>query len=84
MKLKETALGIFVIGVVVVMITPPPAWLMDFFLMLNIALSMFIMLDALYSKEPLDMSLFPTILLITTLFRLALNLSSTRLMLGKG
>ena len=84
MKFKESFLGIFIIGVVVVMIIPPPPWLMDFLLMLNIALAMLIMLDALYSKEPLDMSLFPTILLVTTLFRLALNLSATRLMLGAG
>lgn len=84
MKFREAFLGVFIIGVIVIMIIPPPPWLLDFLLMLNIALAMLIMLDALYSKEPLDMSLFPTILLVTTLFRLALNLSSTRLMLGTG
>ncbi|MDR1209407.1 MAG: flagellar biosynthesis protein FlhA [Clostridiales bacterium] len=82
--MKESILGVFIIGVIVIMIVPPPSWLMDFLLMVNIGLSMVIMLDALYSKEPLDMSLFPTVLLVTTLFRLALNLSSTRLMLGTG
>ncbi len=84
MKFREVFLGVFIIAIVIIMIVPPPTPLMDFLLMISISLAIIILLDALYSKEALSMSLFPTILLITTLYRLALNLSSTRLMLGSG
>ena len=84
MKFKESILGIFIILLVSVIVIPPPSPLLDFLLMFNILISMVILLDALYSKEPLDMALFPTIILITTLFRVVLNLSSARLILGKG
>ncbi len=84
MRFKEAALGVFIIAVVIIFIVPPPAALLDFLFMLNIGLAIVILLDALYSKESLEMSLFPTVLLVSTLFRLALNVSSTRLMLGQG
>ncbi len=84
MKFREAILGIFILGIIIVIIIPVPAFLMDLLLMLNVGLAMLILLDALYSKEALDMSLFPTILLITTLFRLSLNISTTRLILTKG
>jgi len=83
-KFSEAFLGAAIIMIVVLIIIPMPTWLMDTMLMLNIGLSVLIMLSALYSREPLDMSLFPTILLVTTLFRLTLNISSTRLILGEG
>lgn len=84
MKSRESILGIFIIILIAIIIIPPPTFILDFLLMVNIALSVIILLDALYSKEPLDMSLFPTVILIMTLFRVVLNLSSTRLILGKG
>lgn len=84
MRLKEMYLGIFIVGVVLIMIVPPPAFILDFLFMINIFFALTILLDALYSKKSLDMSLFPTLLLITTLFRIALNLCSTRLILGQG
>lgn len=84
MKSREAILGIFIILLVAVIIIPPPPFLLDFLLMINIVLSIIILLDALYSKEPLDMALFPTVILIMTLFRVVLNLSSTRLILGNG
>ena len=83
-KSKEAILGIFIIGIIAVIIIPPPAFLLDFLLMINIAVSMIILLDALYSREPLDMSTFPTVILVMTLFRVVLNISSTRLILGEG
>ena len=83
-KIKETLLGIFIIGLVSVIIIPMPTIIMDILWMVNIALSMIILLDALYSKEPLDMSAFPTVILITTLFRVVLNIASLRLILGQG
>ena len=83
-KFSEAFLGAAIILIVVLVIIPIPTPLMDALLMLNIGLSVLIMLSALYSREPLDMSLFPTILLVTTLFRLTLNITSMRLILGEG
>ncbi len=84
MRFREASLGIFIIATVMVLIIPPPSWLLDVLFMLSIGISLLIILNALYAKEALEMSMFPTLLLITTLFRLALNVSSTRLMLGEG
>lgn len=84
MKLKDSILGIFFVTVVISFIVQVPPALLDVMIMLNIAVSLLILLDAVYSKEPLEMSLFPTLLLGTTLFRLSINVSSTKLMLGKG
>lgn len=84
MKLREIFLGIFVVAIILIIIVPPPAVILDFLFMINIFFSLLILLDALYSKKTLDMSLFPTILLMTTLFRISLNICSTRLILGKG
>jgi len=84
MKLREAILGTFIILMISVIIMPPSPVVLDFLLMINIVLSMIILLDALYSNEPLDMALFPTIILIMTLFRVVLNLSSARLILGEG
>lgn len=78
MKRMEAFLGIFVIGIVVFIVVPLPAVVLDFLLMISISIGLIILLNALYSKEPLDMSMFPTILLITTLYRLVLNVSTTR------
>ncbi|MDR1066749.1 MAG: flagellar biosynthesis protein FlhA [Clostridiales bacterium] len=84
MKHKEVALGVFIIVIVAVIIIPIPTFSLDFLIMLNIGLSILVILDALYSREALSMSLFPTVLLIMTLFRMALNISAIRLILGKG
>ncbi len=84
MRYREASLGVFIIAIVMVLIIPPPSWLLDVLFMLSIGISLLIILNALYAKEALEMSMFPTLLLITTLFRLALNVSSTRLMLGEG
>ncbi|MDR3239635.1 MAG: flagellar biosynthesis protein FlhA [Clostridiales bacterium] len=84
MNIRETALGAVIVAIIIFIIIPLPTPLLDFLLMLNITLGLIILLNALYSSEPLDMSLFPTILLVTTLFRLVLNISTTRLILVKG
>jgi flagellar biosynthesis protein FlhA len=70
-----------VIGVVVMMIIPLSPSLLDVLIVCNIALSLTILLISMYNKEPLEFSAFPSLLLIVTLFRLALNVSSTRLIL---
>ncbi|WP_317367334.1 flagellar biosynthesis protein FlhA [uncultured Tyzzerella sp.] len=84
MKIKEAFLGIFIILIVLVLIIPIPSFLLDFLFMINIFFAVLILLDAIYSKKALDMSMFPTILLVTTLFRISLNLSSTKLILLEG
>ena len=72
---------IFMLGL---MLIPLPSFFLDFFLALNISLAMLVLVLSLYIKSPLDFSVFPGLLLILTLFRLALNISSTRLILIDG
>ena len=78
MQRADILLGAFILTPILCLIIPVPLFLLDLLFALNIALSMIILFNALFSKEPLDMSSFPTLLLLTTLFRLALNVSSTR------
>lgn len=78
MAKSDIALGAFILIPILCLIIPVPLFLLDILFGLNIALSMIILFNALFSKESLDMSSFPTLLLLTTLFRLALNVSSTR------
>ncbi|MCU0595115.1 MAG: flagellar biosynthesis protein FlhA [Desulfobacterota bacterium] len=83
----QTSEVIAVVGVMMVlavMIVPLPAILLDFFLALNITVAVIILLISLYTLKPLDFSIFPSLLLITTLFRLSLNVASTRLILLHG
>ncbi len=84
MKNNDVILAIGLVTIVAMMVLPIPPGLLDFLLTINISLSIVIMLVCLYTKEPLDYSTFPTILLIATLFRLGLNVSSTRLILLYG
>ncbi|MCH5251968.1 MAG: flagellar biosynthesis protein FlhA [Lachnospiraceae bacterium] len=78
MKKTDIILGAFILVPILCLIIPVPLTLLDILFTLNISLSMIILFNALFSREPLDMSSFPTLLLLTTLFRLALNVSSTR------
>ncbi|MDY6324169.1 MAG: flagellar biosynthesis protein FlhA [Catonella sp.] len=81
---KDITLGVFVLLIIIMFIVPIPSWLLDIFLAFNLSIAMTVLFTAMFSKEPLDMSTFPTILLLTTLFRIALNVSSTRLILLTG
>ena len=83
MRREDMVLGAFILVPILCLIIPVPLLLLDLLFALNIALSMIILFNALFSKEPLDMSAFPTLLLLTTLFRLSLNVSSTRNILLK-
>src|ERR1700689_3236092 len=83
-KNADMFMGVGIIGVLGVMLIPLPPFLLDISLTLSLTLSILILLVALYTKKPLDFSVFPSLLLITTLFRLALNLASTRLVLTEG
>ena len=73
-----------VVGIVLMMIVPLPTFILDILLAINISLSVLILLMTLFTTNVLDLSIFPTVLLVTTLFRLGLNLSSTRLILTQG
>ncbi|SHJ58425.1 flagellar biosynthesis protein FlhA [Anaerobranca californiensis DSM 14826] len=83
-KFGEYSFVILVIFIVIMMIIPIPTMLLNLLLILNISLALTILLVTMYVKEPLEFSIFPSVLLVTTLFRLALNVSSTRLILLNG
>ena len=84
LKNNDIVLAIGLVVIIGMMVIPLPAPLLDLLLTVNISLAVIILLVCLYTKEPLDYSSFPTILLIATLFRLGLNVSSTRLILLHG
>lgn len=86
MKLKKAdlAVGLYLLLAIVFLIVSLPSSLLDVLIALNISVALIILFNALFSKEALDMSSFPTILLLTTLFRISLNVSSTKLILGTG
>lgn len=81
---SDIPLAIGVIGIISVLIIPIPPALLDFALAFNIAFSLVVLLTTLYIKKPLDLSVFPGMLLILTLMRLSLNVASTRMILGQG
>jgi len=80
---SDIALAFGVIGIVAVLVIPLPASILDFALAFNITFSLVVLLTTLYVTRPLDLSVFPGMLLIVTLMRLALNVASTRLILGE-
>ncbi len=80
----DIALGLGVLAIIVVLLMPMPPWLLDVLLAVSIITSVMILMVALFIKEPLEFSSFPTVLLIATLLRLALNIASTRLILSHG
>ncbi|WP_182112609.1 MULTISPECIES: flagellar biosynthesis protein FlhA [unclassified Actinotalea] len=87
MKAKQImALGVpvGVVGIVLLLVVPLPAALLDVLLVLNITISLVVLLTSMYVKRPLDFSVFPSLLLVLTLFRLGLNVASTRLVLRDG
>ncbi len=80
----EVGLAVGVIGIIILLILPIPAWMLDILLSLSITSAVLILMTALLIKKPLEFTAFPTVLLVTTLFRLGLNLASTRLILSHG
>lgn len=74
----KNSVAMFIVIIIALLIVPLPTWLLDFMFILNLALSLVILLLTMYIKEALDFSIFPSILLLTTLLRLGLNVSSTR------
>ena len=83
-NLKALAAPILIILILSMMVLPLPPFMLDLFFTFNIAMSIMVMLVALYTLKPLDFSAFPTVLLVTTLLRLSLNVASTRIVLLEG
>lgn len=81
---RDLALAAGVVAIIAMLILPMPGWLLDIGLALSITVSVMILMTALFIEKPLQLSAFPTILLIVTMLRLGLNLASTRLILGHG
>ncbi|MGD8758556.1 MAG: FHIPEP family type III secretion protein, partial [Deltaproteobacteria bacterium] len=77
-------MAVGVVAILMVMIIPLPPFLLDFLLALNITFSIIVILMAMYTVKPLDFAIFPSVLLVATLFRLSLNVASTRLILLHG
>ena len=83
-NLQPLAAPLLIIMILSMMVLPLPVFLLDVFFTFNIAVSVMVMLVAMYSRKPLDFSVFPTVLLVTTLLRLSLNVASTRVVLLEG
>lgn len=86
MKFQKADVGVaaYLLAAIVMLIVPIPSFLLDILLAVNMSFSFVILFVSMFSKEVLDMSFYPTILLFTTIFRIALNVSSTRLILSTG
>ena len=84
MKKSDIGIALYLLAAVVFFIVPISSTLLDVMLALNISIAMIVLFNTLFVKEVLDMSFFPTLLLFTTIFRISLNVSSTRLILTTG
>ncbi len=83
-NMSNYMIGIYTLAIIIFFIIPIPSWLLDILVAFNMSIAMIVLFNALFSPEVLNMSTFPTILLFTTLFRISLNVSSTRLILLNG
>ncbi|TFD80764.1 flagellar biosynthesis protein FlhA [Cryobacterium fucosi] len=83
-NLAKLAVPIGVVGIILLLVVPVPAVLLDLLIIINILLGLVTLLTTMFVKKPLDFSVFPSLLLVATLFRLGLNVASTRLVLGDG
>ncbi len=83
-NLSKLAVPVGVVGIILLLVVPIPAMLLDLLIIVNILLALVILLTTMFVKKPLDFSVFPSLLLVATLFRLGLNVASTRLVLGDG
>lgn len=83
-KRQDLGIALYLLSAFIFFIISIPAWLLDICLALNMAVAFAILFNTIFSKEVLDMSFFPTMLLFTTIFRISLNVSATKLILGSG
>jgi len=84
MRIINNMLAVFIVVIILLIVIPLPPALLDAMIIFNLLLSLIIMLNTMYTKDALEFSAFPSLLLITTLFRVGLNVSSTRLILSNG
>src|SRR5215471_7035347 len=84
LRRSDLGLAVGIMAILVVLILPLPAWMLDISLAFSLSFSILILMTAVFVRKPLEFSSFPTVLLITTMLRLALNLASTRLILSRG
>lgn len=84
MNNRNLMVAVSIVFIVLFIIVPIPTFLLDVLLVINITLSLLMLINAIYATDALSMAAFPTMLLFTTLFRLSLNIISTRLIIGKG
>lgn len=84
MKRADIGIALYLLAAIIFLIISMPSFLLDILLAFNIAIALIILLDAMFVKEVLDMSFFPTVLLFTTIFRISLNVSSTKNILTTG
>ncbi len=82
LKQSDVALAIGVIAILAIMLVPLPTGMLDLFLVLNITITLTVLMVSMYLNEPVEFSVFPGLLLVMTLYRLSLNIASTRLILG--
>jgi flagellar biosynthesis protein FlhA len=83
-RFSDIGMAVAILTIVGMLIVPLPDWLLDFCIVLNLSVAVVVVLVTLYTTEPLEFSVFPSLLLITTLFRLALNIAATKLILATG
>ena len=81
---QDVGVAVYLMAAIIFFIVPIPAFLLDVLLVFNLSIALIILFNCLFVKEVLDMSFFPTLLLFTTIFRISLNVSSTRLILSTG
>ena len=84
LKSKDLTIVVFLVSILAIIIVPLPSAILDFFLVISLAISVLIILISLYIPKPTDLTTFPTLILIITLYRLALNISTTRMILTNG
>ena len=84
LRKTDLAVGIYILAAIVFFIIPIPSFLLDLLFAINLGIALMLLFNVMFVKEVLDMSYFPTILLFTTIFRISLNVSSTRLILLDG
>ena len=80
---QDIALGVCVVAILIVLVVPIPTGLLDILLTLNISIAVVVLLTAIYLKHATEFAVFPSLLLMLTLFRLSLNVASTRLILSQ-
>lgn len=83
-KSKDLTIVVFIVAILAIIIVPLPSPVLDFFLVISLSISVLIILISLYIPKPTDLTTFPTLILIITLYRLALNISTTRMILTNG